>query len=544
MTGLNVATTINPRFDHVTPIEATRSAVTITHRCHVLAELMAVARSGLVDIVLVANDFEMISLETIQQLADSDGYGPKLAAISDVADDRQRLTELGIPVVSAQRSGPELVEWLQDAYAQDRAPADASSELSPAELQFLEQLDPDRKTPTTVGPVDKLSPQPRSGRRAAPYDPSKDVLDDAVATARPLPLDPDSTALAPERYEPVPSHELDQPLDAASLEENIESTGEHLIAKAEASDEQDPLGHVTAVWGPIGSPGVTIIAVNIAVESALAGYRTLLIDADTYGAAVAVHLGLLDDTAAIAQACRAAEHRGIDATALASFTQKVTVQGARLDVITGLTRSERWPQVRAAAWARVLDAARGGWDQVIIDCGFGLEEDEELSFDIPAPQRNATTITAVTTADTVVAAGNGDPVGFVRFMKGLERLRETTGSTIVPVVNKVAAMTSGVSPKHQLVGVWERFGPPVALQHFIAWAPEVTAAALLGGKTLAESAPKTEVRQTIRKLMLACVPAPAPLAQTVSAGKTPSRTPKFSLRDVVVSIKQRVSPTK
>ncbi|MDN6499908.1 MAG: hypothetical protein L0K44_09225, partial [Yaniella sp.] len=60
MQTLNVATTINPRFDHVTPIEATRSSVTISHRCHVIAELMAVARSGLVDVVLVANDLEMV----------------------------------------------------------------------------------------------------------------------------------------------------------------------------------------------------------------------------------------------------------------------------------------------------------------------------------------------------------------------------------------------------------------------------------------------------------------------------------------------------
>jgi len=62
MTQLNVATTINPRFDHVTPIEATQSSVTITHRCHVFAELMAVARSGLVDIVLIADDFELVGL--------------------------------------------------------------------------------------------------------------------------------------------------------------------------------------------------------------------------------------------------------------------------------------------------------------------------------------------------------------------------------------------------------------------------------------------------------------------------------------------------
>src|SRR5699024_10935026 len=129
--------------------------------------------------------------------------------------------------------------------------------------------------------------------------------------------------------------------------------------------------------------------------------------------------------------------------------------------------SERWPQVRAAAFAQVLDVARDGSDVIIIDCGFGLEEDEELSFDIPAPQRNATTLTAVTKADTIIAVGTGDPVGFVRFMRSLEHLMEKTPSRIVPIINKVTSKTSGLSPKRQLRGVWERFGPKIALQQFI-----------------------------------------------------------------------------
>src|SRR5699024_7521812 len=305
-------------------------------------------------------------------------------------------------------------------------------------------------------------------------------------------------------------------VDAVEVETPSESAG-------------DNRGHIAAVWGPIGSPGVTTIAVNLAVEAALVGHRTLLIDADTYGAAVSVHLGLLEDTAAIAQACRAAEHRGLNTASLAGFTQRVTVQGARLDVLTGLTRPERWPQVRAAAWAHVLDVARDGWDVIIIDCGFGLEADEELSFDIPAPQRNATTITAVTNADTVIAVGTGDPVGFVRFMKDLEHLIETTDSDVVPIVNKVTAMTSGLSPKLQLRSVWERFGPKVPLEQFIGWAPEVAAAALLSGKTLAESAPRAEIRLAIQRLMQACVPALATAVRDSSTTPQARAKPRAKL---------------
>lgn len=543
MKTLKVATTINPRFDHVTPIESTRSDVTITHRCHVIAELLAVARTGLVDVVLIADDLELVSLETLQQLADGDGYGPKVAAISEVPADRDRLQHLGIQVASPQLTGPQLVQWLQEVYAHPTEPVETIEEFSAVELQFLEHMDPDHEmTQVEVTESDdKLQPKGRSGRRAAPYDPLNDVPDGQ----RPEPLTDELSM----QLDTVPLVPTANPEDVASAGiplgrepdvSTVETT--QSVQDSEPLDDTTPLGHVTAVWGPIGSPGVTTLAVNMAVESALIGHRTLLIDADTFGAAVAVHLGLLDDTAAIAQACRTAEHHGIDAMSLGKFVQHVTVQGSRLGVLTGLTRSERWPQVRAAAWEQVLQAARSGWDHVIIDCGFGLEEDEELSFDIPAPQRNATTVTAVSIADTVMAVGTGDPVGFVRFMKGYEQLTETTRQTIVPVINKVAAMTSGVSPKQQLGGVWERFGPSVDLQHFIPWSPESASAGLLAGKVLAESGPKTELRQSIRKLMLANVP---PSARPISTGRAADRRSRRSrIHTAVAALKQRVTRDK
>ena len=286
MTVLSVATTINQRFDHVTPIEATQSSVTITHRCHVFAELMAVARSGLVDIVLVADDLELVGLETLQQVLDIDGAGPKVVAISDLLDDRRRLAELGIPVVSPNLSGPELVDWLREAHRNGADEAESSVEFSSSDLQILEQLDPDTE------------PQRRAGRRAAPYDPATDF--------------PAGTEQVTVPDEELTEFDLDVvPLPttpAATASPTPEVSATDAAGATTVADKRNPRGQLTAVWGPIGSPGVTTVAVNTAVESVLSGHRTLLIDADTYGAAVAVHLGLLDDTAAIAQACRAAQN--------------------------------------------------------------------------------------------------------------------------------------------------------------------------------------------------------------------------------------------
>lgn len=514
MAALNVATTINPRFDHVTPIESTRSEVTITHRCHTLAEVMAVARSGLVDIVLIADDTELVGLETLQQIRDLEGHGPRLAVISDVADERQRLSELNIPVASPQLSGPELADWLQEVARDGTTRQIADSPLNAEDLQILVELDPET-----------ASKRPR-GRRAAPYDPTRDLVPEQGLQH--LSFNDESNPQRDEATESTASSAAtaDAMQSRASSVDQPSFAGVAERPRDELAESDSTPSHTVAVWGPTGAPGRTTVAVNLAVEAALRGHKTLLIDADTYGASVAVHLGLLEETAAIAQACRAAEHRGLNTAGLVSHTQRVVVRGMGLDVITGLTRSERWPQVRAAAWAQVLDVARGGWDVIIIDCGFGLEEDEELSFDIPAPQRNATTRTALSKADTVITVGTGDPVGFVRYMKDIEQLMEATQGRIVPIVNKVTSMTSGMSPKRQLRSVWERFGPNVSLQQFIGWAPEVTAAALLNGKTLAESAPKSEIRLAIQRLMEACVPslsASSPTSQQPSTANMQTR---------------------
>jgi hypothetical protein len=49
----------------------------------------------------------------------------------------------------------------------------------------------------------------------------------------------------------------------------------------------DPRRVLAAVWGPKGGPGRTSVAVNLAFEAAAAGGEVLLVDADTYGGAVA-----------------------------------------------------------------------------------------------------------------------------------------------------------------------------------------------------------------------------------------------------------------
>src|SRR5699024_12791785 len=97
----------------------------------------------------------------------------------------------------------------------------------------------------------------------------------------------------------------------------------------------------------------------------------------------------------------------------------------------------------------------------------------------------------------------------------------------------VSAAASGVGPKRQLAGVWQRFGPSMQLEHFIAWAPETTAAALLAGKAFAENAPKSQLRQTIARLDSACLSMPVPAAGQPNKLSARIRLPEIKMRGVM-----------
>ncbi|MFP3599753.1 hypothetical protein, partial [Chryseobacterium sp. SIMBA_029] len=88
---------------------------------------------------------------------------------------------------------------------------------------------------------------------------------------------------------------------------------------------------------------------------------------------------------------------------------------------------------------------------VVVDTGFCLESDEELSFDTMAPRRNAATLRSLELADVVFAVGAADSIGIPRLVRGLAELRTAVPQASPRVVlNKTSAHSVGRAPKEQL----------------------------------------------------------------------------------------------
>jgi Flp pilus assembly CpaE family ATPase len=286
---------------------------------------------------------------------------------------------------------------------------------------------------------------------------------------------------------PLSARSTPSPSDGASIAQ--------LPNDAAAPADRD--GAVIAIWGPTGAPGRTTVAVTLADELGRLDVATLLVDADVYGGVVAPVLGLLDESPGLAAACRHAQTRRLDAATLAGLAWQI---GPQLRVLTGIARADRWPELRTTAMESVLGVARLLADFTVVDVGFALETDEELSFDTLAPRRNGATLSVLDGADVVLAVGSADPIGVQRLIRGLTELREAgVAAPVWVVLNRVRKSAVPGDPGAELDAALERFaGVRSAAQ--LPFDLTNLDAAQAAGKTLAEVSPNSALRKAIIEL--------------------------------------------
>ena len=291
------------------------------------------------------------------------------------------------------------------------------------------------------------------------------------------------------------------------LDQEQSAAGRHAAAGFEAPVEAGS-GRLVAVWGPTGAPGRTTVAVGLASELAGSGVHTLLADADVYGGVVAQVLGFLDEAPGLAAAVRLANNGQLDLAALAKVAP---VAVPRLRVLTGISRAARWPELRPSALEQVWSLARSLAAVTVVDCGFALEQDEELSFDTAAPRRNGATLATLEQADTVVAVGAADPVGMQRLVRGLAELREVVPSVLPRVVlNQVRRATVGGGDPHvQLAEALDRYAG-IREVDFVPYDRDAMDLAVLQGRALAEVAAESPARQALARIAASIVGRPAP----------------------------------
>lgn len=436
-------------------------AFRVVRQSESLEELMGACQAGLARVALFVGDDHALDATTVDRLR---ALGVIVLILSHDRHERERLARVGAVTLPADAGVAQVEEILSSALDGPALRTDLPAVTGDGgahgprvrpEVSWARVSHSGLAEPTALGPIRSTAP--------GGEDPGKDPGVDAGPARK-----------RPER--------------ARSTEENPGPPG------------------VLAVWGPAGAPGRTTVAVNLAAELAMEGRSVALLDADSYGASVAAHLGLLDESAGLAQACRLADQGRLDATALERCRVPLAVGLGTLDVLSGLTRPERWTELRGPALSLVLDVCSSRYDYVVIDVGFCLEADEELSFDTMAPRRNGAALTALGAAERVYAVGEATAVGLPRLVRSVPSLLDAAPQAqAVVLMNKVRQDAVGRFPERQVREAWERFGPPLPIRSFLPFSPEVVDTALRNGNVLAESAPQSELRRAVRSVV--CAPA-------------------------------------
>ena len=201
------------------------------------------------------------------------------------------------------------------------------------------------------------------------------------------------------------------------------------------------MSQLIAVWGPTGAPGRTTVAINLAAELAEQGRRVLLIDADTYGGAIAPLLGLTDDASGLAALCRLAESGSLSEEDIDRVSQSVPTAHGELQVISGIVKTDRWPELSSERMKKVCALATQCCDVVVVDVGFNLETDEEITSDLFAPRRNAATLAVLKDADCIIEVASADALGIARFIRAHDVLVDAFPESLrLIVINKVRSL--------------------------------------------------------------------------------------------------------
>lgn len=288
---------------------------------------------------------------------------------------------------------------------------------------------------------------------------------------------------------------------------------------ASAAPERTRRGRVTTVWGAAGAPGRTTVAIELACELARDGRSVGLADADSHAPSLALATGLADEGPGFAAACRQAERGALAPAELA----RIASQLGGVDVLAGLNRPSRWPELSGPRVTAALAACRDWVDDLVVDVAAPLERDEEIVSDLDGPRRNAATLAALASADLVVAVVAADPVGVSRFVRAYPELRAATGATPVRVlVNKVRPGVLGLDAKAQVRRTLERFAG-IGDVWFAPWDGKAADAAMLTAQPIAHVAARSPFASAMRRFVGEAVE-PPPARRDRARGAMLART--------------------
>lgn len=405
--------------------------LTVIRRCADAAELEAVVRSGIATCVAIgANEPEvdrqflerlhLVGAKILLLLLPEEGEKTSADALRQLGADGVAFAQHADAVVKALHVLVNPTEQTESGEVY----ADAGQELD-AEFREITEFD----NLTSRG-REQLREQPSNTMEENSADRTKDNIHSTEHTGT------------------VPAMVAGFPPRAARYSKARHSifTQESEPKESAKRAEHECQGKVILAYGTSGAPGRTTVAVNLAAELARTA-RVLLIDADTHAPSIAHSLGIDVDGSSVAALARA-HARGMVTVV---HCEEVAYDGpCGMQILTGLNTPHRWRELSPSALSGILQAARRGWDYIIVDIAavtFELLEDYQQHI----PRRDALVARAIEEADQTLVIARADVLGLHRLRHTWEWLEEQ-GTEIprLPVINMADSYRCGRRPLHSI----------------------------------------------------------------------------------------------
>ena len=208
-------------------------------------------------------------------------------------------------------------------------------------------------------------------------------------------------------------------------------------------------GVAFAFWSPVGSPGKSTLALNIAYELADLGKRVLLIDLDTYAPSLNQLLPIPKPTAGLAGVARLIRQGRFTMEELDRLSIQVVHRKTRFQVLTGLGSSSRWPEITGDTVQQLLKLAKLNFDYVITDLASPIEEN--LIDSNHVTPRNAATRNAIELADLLLVVLADSQSFLARYLSVTTQTDELQKSRVL-IVNKSESNPKMVKTLRELTG--------------------------------------------------------------------------------------------
>ena len=278
-------------------------------------------------------------------------------------------------------------------------------------------------------------------------------IDQRVAWAG-LVVSSESPALAETlRVKPTVSNQTELETWLETLQPAIVSS--HSTAFDGAVDERAE-GRIIAIWGPLGSPGTTTLAITIAALLAQANPRVVLVDADTYGPGIALLLGIHVAGSPLVTAVRIARVAGATSLAILEGSSVYAARGSTFRVLGGLIQPEKWADIECEPLTSVLETLRKDGYSVVVDVASELSH---LPGDVVgAPSRNGATRATLEAATDVVVVTRPTALHTQRLARAWPSLVSLATSAQVRVVTNGVSSATKAQAEEAAYALWQLSG--------------------------------------------------------------------------------------